>query len=106
MEWLKIFGSEEEARQRIREHKPQLLAARNRRICLVLHKDQFYAVQDSCSHQGESLSKGNVNALGEIVCPWHYYRFQLATGRPSDSTCPDLITYPVKVSEEGLFIGI
>jgi 3-phenylpropionate/trans-cinnamate dioxygenase ferredoxin subunit len=106
MEWLKIFGSEEEARQRIRENKPQLLAARNKRICLVLHNNQFYAVQDSCSHQGESLSKGNINSLGEIICPWHNYRFQLATGQPSDSTCPDLITYPVKVSDEGLFIGV
>ncbi|MEJ1236804.1 Rieske 2Fe-2S domain-containing protein [Chryseolinea sp. T2] len=106
MEWLKIFGSEEEARQRIREHKPQLIAVRNKRICLVMHDNQFYAIQDSCSHQGESLSKGKVNGLGEIVCPWHYYRFEVATGRPMDSSCPDLATYPLKLTDEGLFIGV
>ncbi len=106
MEWLKIFGSEEEARARIREHKPQLIAVRNKRIALVMHANQFYAVQDSCTHKGESLSKGTVNSLGEIICPLHFYRFELATGRPSDSSCPDLITYPLKLTEEGLFIAV
>jgi 3-phenylpropionate/trans-cinnamate dioxygenase ferredoxin subunit len=106
MEWLKIFGSEQEARTRIREHKPQLLVARDKRICLVMHDNQFYAVQDSCSHKGESLSKGAVNSLGEIICPLHHYRFGLASGRPTDSACYDLVTYPVKLTDEGLFIGV
>ncbi|HTF20104.1 MAG TPA: Rieske 2Fe-2S domain-containing protein [Chryseolinea sp.] len=106
MEWLKIFDSEQEARRRIVEHKPQLLVARNKRICLVMHGDEFYAVQDSCSHQGESLSKGAVNSLGEIICPLHHYRFELASGRPADSACRELVTYPVKLTGEGLFIGV
>lgn len=106
MEWLKIFESEEEARTRIQEHKPQLIAARGKRICLVLHNNRFFAVQDSCSHKGESLSKGKVNSLGEIICPWHFYRFQLSSGRPSDSVCPDLVTYDVKSSDEGFFIAV
>jgi nitrite reductase/ring-hydroxylating ferredoxin subunit len=105
MEWLKIFGSEE-ARLRMRERKPQLISVRSKRICLVLHDNQFYAVQDSCSHKGESLSKGTVNSIGEIVCPLHFYRFELASGRPTDSSCPDLVTYPLKFTDEGLFIAV
>lgn len=106
MEWLKIFESEEEANRRISERKPQLIIARGKHICLVRFNNEYFAVQDKCSHRGESLSKGKVNSLGEIVCPWHFYRFQLATGRPTDSVCPDLATYPVKCTEEGFFIAV
>ena len=106
MEWLKIFGSEEEARARIKENVPQLIIAQNKRICLALHEGVFYAVQDSCTHNGESLSKGKVNYLGEIICPWHNYRFQLSTGTACDSSCRGLVTYPIRSDQSGFFIGI
>ena len=106
MEWIKIFSSEEEARKRIAADQPQLLVVHGKRICLVLHQEVFQAVQDTCSHNGESLSKGRVNYLGEIVCPWHNYRFDLKTGRACDSSCRDLATYPIKSDGDGFFIGI
>lgn len=106
MEWLKIFNSEEDARDVLKEHKPRLLIVKGKRICLALHDGHFFAVQDSCSHNGESLSKGQVNYLGEIICPWHNYRFQLQSGQACDSSCPDLTTYPLKCDESGVFIGV
>ncbi len=106
MEWWKIFDSDNEARLRVKEHKPQLVVVNGRRVCLVLHLGEFFAVQDACSHNGESLSKGVVNYLGEIICPWHNYRFQLGTGRACDSSSPDLITFPVKSDDSGFFIKL
>ena len=106
MEWIKIFSSEVEARKRIVSDKPQLLVVHGKRICLVLHHEVFQAVQDSCSHNGESLSKGQVNYLGEIICPWHNYRFDLKTGRACDSSCRELAIYPLKIDGDGFFIGL
>ncbi len=106
MEWVKLFGSDEEARAKLSENKPQLLKVKGTRICLVMHQGSFYAVQDSCSHNGESLSRGQINYLGEIICPWHNYRFQLSTGRACDSSCRDLTTYTIKSDDSGFFIGI
>lgn len=106
MDWIKIFSNEQEARERILHDKPQLLVLNQKRICLVLHNEKFFAVQDSCSHNGESLSKGKINYLGDIICPWHGYRFELSTGRACDSDCRDLQTYPVKIDDNGFFIGI
>lgn len=106
MEWVKVFGSEVEARTRIRPDKPQLIILAGIRIALVLHGGTFFAVQDACTHSGESLSGGRINFLGEIVCPWHGYRFELISGRACDSSCRDLKTYPVRVDESGLYIGI
>lgn len=96
----------DEARSRIQPDKPQLVLIGEKRICLVRRHDQFFAVQDRCTHNGESLSKGMVNYLGEVICPWHNYRFSLQTGRESASRSADLITYPVKTENNGLFIGI
>jgi len=106
MEWLKIFESEEKANNKVKENTTQLLIVKGKRICLARHNGQFYAVQDSCTHQGESLSKGKVNFLGEIICPLHNYRFQLDTGHACDSSCGDLLTYAVKSSDSGFFIAV
>jgi 3-phenylpropionate/trans-cinnamate dioxygenase ferredoxin subunit len=105
MEWIKLFSSVEEAHQRLQENSPQLLVVNGISICLVRRGNYFFAVENKCSHNGESLSKGAVNFLGEVVCPWHGYRFNLKTGRESGERSRDLITYPVKQTEEGVFIA-
>ncbi len=86
--------------------KPQLLIIHGKRLCMVLRLDHFYVVQDSCPHNGESLSKGTVNHLGEIICPWHGHQFNLTTGRECSQRSQDLDTYPVKENSDGLFIGM
>ena len=106
MAWLKLFESEEEASKKLTEHKPQLVVVQGKRICLVMHNGSFYAVQDSCSHSGESLSKGHINYLGEVICPLHNYCFDLQSGRELSSRSADLITYPIKIDESGFFIGV
>lgn len=106
MEWIKIFSSAAEAQKRILPDHPQRVIIGSKRISLVLHKDIFYAIQDACTHNGESLSKGQVNYLGEIVCPWHGYRFNLKSGKACDSSCADLETFPIQINESGFFIGI
>jgi nitrite reductase/ring-hydroxylating ferredoxin subunit len=106
MEWIKIFSGADEAKQRLVSDHPQLVTVGKTRICLVRRGELFFAVQDSCSHNGESLSGGKINYLGEVVCPWHGYRFDLSTGRATDSSCADLKTYPIKFDETGFFIGI
>ena len=104
MEWIKVFSSGEEARRRLKENVPQLLIIDGKRLCIVSRDDRFFVVQDSCSHNGESLSKGTVNHLGEIICPWHGHQFSLATGRECAERSVDLTIFPVKEDEDGVFI--
>ncbi len=106
MEWVKVFSSGEEARRRLKENAPQLLIIEGKRLCMALRNDHFHVVQDACPHNGESLSKGTVNYLGEIICPWHGHQFSLATGRECSERSSDLTTYPVREDAEGLFIGM
>jgi 3-phenylpropionate/trans-cinnamate dioxygenase ferredoxin subunit len=40
------------------------------------------AVLNDCPHFGGPLAQGAVSvARGEIICPWHRFRFDLSTGQ-------------------------
>ena len=106
VEWVKIFSGSSEAEQRLQAGKPQLVIINSKRICLVRHSDKFYAVQDACSHSGESLSRGHINYMGEVICPLHNHCFDLQTGREIASRSADLKTYPIKIDDSGFFIGV
>jgi len=106
VQWVKIFPSEAEAKQQFAAGKPRLVIVNGKRLCVVHRADKFYAVQDSCSHSGESLSGGHINHLGEVICPLHNHCFDLQTGREISSRSADLLTYPIKIDESGFFIGV
>ena len=106
MQWIKIFSNYSEALSTINAGTTRLLIVHQKRICLARVENQFYAVEDKCSHNGESLSKGSINYLGEVVCPWHGYRFQLKTGKEGEERSRDLETYPIKTDDTGFYIGL
>lgn len=106
MQWLKIFSGVDAARAKLTENKPQLLVVSGKRICLVKQGDTIYAVSDTCTHNGESLSKGKVNHACEIVCPWHGHIFSLKTGREYQQRSNDIECYPLKEEADGLYIGV
>jgi nitrite reductase/ring-hydroxylating ferredoxin subunit len=105
MEWVKIVDSPDDLRSKFGHGKPQLLKVRGTRICLAQIDERFYAVHDKCTHSGESLSKGHINYIGEVVCPWHGYRFSMKNGQ-CQGDAADLETYPVKENDNGVFIGL
>lgn len=106
MQWIKIFASVAEADMTLIENKPQLIVVHGKRICLVKWGGKFLAVSDRCTHNGESLSKGKVNHVGEIVCPWHGQQFNLKNGREVFERSPDLECFPVKIEQTGLYLGL
>lgn len=106
MHWVKIFEPDNKMLVDLATNKPQLLLVGGKRICLVRREGHWLAVEDTCPHNGESLSKGSVNFLGEVVCPWHGHRFNLKTGRECEQRSRDLETYPLKLDVDGLFIGL
>jgi nitrite reductase/ring-hydroxylating ferredoxin subunit len=104
--WVKIFKDEDEAKRKLQPDRPQLLIIGDLRLSLVLHNNIFYAVQDFCSHNKESLSKGTINFKGEIICPWHGYCFDLQTGRESLERSADLNVYEIRIDSAGFCIHI
>jgi 3-phenylpropionate/trans-cinnamate dioxygenase ferredoxin subunit len=106
MRWIKIFSEPIEAHKRLAENKPQLIIVNGLRICLVKRENEIFAVNDFCTHNRESLSKGIVNYTGEIICPWHGYQFNLKNGRELNQRSADLETYPIREDKDGVYIAL
>jgi nitrite reductase/ring-hydroxylating ferredoxin subunit len=64
--------------------------------------DQYYAVQDHCTHRYGPLSEGRLCADGEVECPWHRSRFDLKTGQPTHGPAQE----PLKTFETRVVDGI
>lgn len=104
MKWYKVFNSVQDAENKIANQKAILVKIGERRFALARSGHNFFATADACPHNSESLSKGWVNHIGEIVCPWHNYRFNLQSGRECNSRTEDLETFPIEERENGLFL--
>jgi 3-phenylpropionate/trans-cinnamate dioxygenase ferredoxin subunit len=73
------------------------------RIALVRTDDEFYAIDDRCSHEDYSLAEGEVWVEErEIECPRHGSTFDLHNGAP----CSLPATQPVAVYEVNVDDGV
>jgi nitrite reductase/ring-hydroxylating ferredoxin subunit len=66
----------------------------------------FYALDDTCTHMKARLSNGYIED-GHIACPVHFGKFDIRTGKASSAPCTvDVATYPVKVEDGKVLVGI
>jgi nitrite reductase/ring-hydroxylating ferredoxin subunit len=75
-------------------------------IALFNLDGEFYATEGYCTHAFASLAEGTV--IGEqIECPLHFARFSIKTGKVlSEPATEDLKTYPVRVENGEIFVGL
>lgn len=65
-----------------------------------LRNGNVHAVQAKCPHRNGPLADGLVGD-GKVICPYHSFKFELATGKPIGNDCQALKTYNVEVNTEG-----
>ena len=69
----------------------------HRIIALYKLGAEFYATDDTCTHEFASLCDGYIEG-DTIECPLHQARFHIPTGKVLDLPAEeDLATYPVRV---------
>lgn len=67
------------------------------RVCVVATSaGRHVALLDRCPHRDVALSDGLVSD-GTLVCPGHFWRFDLATGRRTDQPGCIATLYPTRV---------
>ncbi len=73
-------------------------------VAVVRDGDDWYAVEDECSHAAIPLSEGDVEGC-EIECWLHGSRFDLRTGKPSGPPATDPVAvYPVQVDGDDVLV--
>lgn len=96
---FKLFDSIEEMIKALENKKPRLVRAGNKNVCVVMLDHELIAFENECPHMGESLHNGVINHLNEIVCPLHFYRFNMKTGE-STHDCTPLKKVKVLIKKE------
>jgi len=71
---------------------------------------EWYATQNECPHRKQmALSRGMIGTQGEepkVACPFHKKTFSLKTGECLSGDECAIKTYPVKVENGRVFIGM
>lgn len=67
----------------------------------------FYAIDDTCTHSGASISEGSLEG-STAVCGWHGAKFDCKTGRLEEfpAKINDLKSYTVIVESDNVFIEV
>ena len=77
-----------------------------KKILLAYANEQYYAVDEMCSHEDYSLYLGCVQD-GKIKCSLHGSYFDLKTGTPLCEPADEVIkTYPVKIKQNQIYIEV
>lgn len=106
IQWVKIFDSPNALHNSIAEGQAKQIIVKGNKICVARTTEGVFAVNDRCPHNGASLSSGFCSEKNEIICPMHRYPFDLKTGRTTSGLAMNVLTYPVKAEDNGVFIGI
>ena len=80
-------------------------AADDKRICLAKHQGELFAVAAKCPHASGIMANGFIDAMGNVVCPLHRYRFSLKNGRNVSGEGYQLKHWPVEVRTDGVYVG-
>lgn len=75
-------------------------------VAIARDGEEFFAIQDLCSHAAVSLSEGEVSQC-QIECWLHGSRFDLRTGKPTGLPATDPVAvFPVEVRGDEVFVDV
>ena len=90
----------------IAENSGKLVEVEGREIALIRSGDEYYALDNTCTHRGGPLAEGFVER-GEVKCPWHGAHFDLKTGQPTrPPAARGVSTYAVRVQGNDIEIEV
>lgn len=82
------------------------IAVAGKVLCLVKHKDRLFAIAHKCPHASGRFADGFVDALGNVVCPVHRYKFCLQNGRNVSGEGYYLKHWPTEVRKDGIYVAL
>jgi 3-phenylpropionate/trans-cinnamate dioxygenase ferredoxin subunit len=77
-----------------------------KKICIARFKEKIFAFAYKCPHAGGLLADGFIDALGNVVCPLHRYKYDIKNGRNVSGEGYYLKHWPVEVKDDGVHVGV
>ena len=83
-----------------------IIELNSKKICIGKYQEAVFAFAYKCPHAGGMLADGYIDALGNVVCPLHRYKYNMENGRNVSGEGYYLKHWPVELREDGMFIGM
>jgi len=77
-----------------------------KKMCIGKFKEEVFAFAYKCPHAAGILAEGYIDALGNVVCPVHRYKYNIKNGRNVSGEGYYLIHWPVELKENGVYVGM
>lgn len=74
-------------------------------FCVANENGKCSAMNNVCVHRGGPLGQGVVES-GKLVCPWHGWQFDLATGKSVQSVTLGVEIYELKIEGNDVLVKI
>lgn len=100
LKWYKVVSVKD-----YQEGRVKTVTAGTKTIALSLFEGGFCAIDNHCPHQGGPLGEGSIEE-GWLRCPWHGYEYHPCTGKPPEGLDDTVPTYPVKIEDDEIYIGV
>jgi nitrite reductase/ring-hydroxylating ferredoxin subunit len=75
------------------------------KLAVCRHQGKVYALSNFCPHLTGNLGEGTIDE-GVLVCPEHGWRFRLSSGRCVNVPDRSAHTFPVRVEEGWVLVGL
>jgi nitrite reductase/ring-hydroxylating ferredoxin subunit len=102
--WHKIAASENELS--FSASNIAVVEINNKAICIGRHRNELFAFAYKCPHASGIMADGYIDALGNIVCPIHRYKFSLQNGRNTSGEGYFLKHWPVEKRADGIYVTL
>jgi nitrite reductase/ring-hydroxylating ferredoxin subunit len=103
--------------------RPHVVKAGGRQIVLILWEGEVFALRNICPHQSQAFDAGFVRpqvgsgtvgciddafdpASGSLLCPWHRWQFDLATGTCLADPSYRIRSYETRIEEGRILVDV
>jgi len=83
-----------------------VIEADGKKVTIARFKEELFVFAYKCPHASGVLADGFIDALGNVVCPMHRYKFNMQNGRNTSGEGYYMKTYHIEKRTEGIFVGI
>lgn len=74
-------------------------------LCVAVIGGKPLAINNVCPHRGGPLAEGSIEG-GKVVCPWHQWEFDLATGLGDASSDARVEAYTLTLSGSDVLVEV
>lgn len=102
--WIKIAENIEELS--FGQNNLTEVSAEEKTICIGKYNNEVFAFAAKCPHASGRLCEGFIDALGNVVCPLHRYKYSMKNGRNVTGEGYYLKHWKVEIREDGVYVGL